>query len=186
MKTKTHSSLGIHEHLLTIVRKLPRDFEPCGRREVSVLVDGSFVRAKAESNDVDLILTERPLDERRKLVRVQPLAYGLGMSLVLEQTQPVPLAADDGGIIRVPGTRVTLETVVHAFERGATAEEIVQQYPSLALADVYDVLGYVLRHQADVATYLDRRAAECAAVRQENERRFDPQGVRARLLARRV
>ena len=108
-----------------------------------------------------------------------------GMSLFIEQTQPVPLAADADGVIRVAGTRVPLDTVAHAFERGATAEEIVQQYPSLVLADVYAVLGYLLRHQAKVTTYLDQRAAQCAAVRQENERRFDPHGVRARLLARR-
>lgn len=107
------------------------------------------------------------------------------MSLAIEQTQPVPLAANADGVIRVAGTRVTLETVAHAFERGATAEEIVQQYPSLALADVYAVLGYILRHQAEVAAYISQRATDGAAVRQENERRFDSQGVRARLLARR-
>jgi len=107
------------------------------------------------------------------------------MSLVIEQTQPVPLAVNADGVIRVAGTRVTLETVAHAFERGATAEEIVQQYPGLALADVYAVLGYILRHQAKVAAYLDQRAAECSTIREENEQRFDSQGVRARLLARR-
>ncbi len=108
------------------------------------------------------------------------------MSLVIEQTQPVPLAANADGVIRVAGTRVTLETVAHAFERGATAEEIVQQYPSLGLADVYAVLGYILRHQAEVAAYLSQRAADGAAARRENERRFDSQGLRARLLARRA
>jgi uncharacterized protein (DUF433 family) len=107
------------------------------------------------------------------------------MSLVIEQTQPVPLAADRDGVIRVAGTRVTLETVARAFEQGATAEEIVQQFPSLPLADVYSVLGYLLRHQTEVAAYVGQCAARRSAVRQENERRFDPQGVRARLLARR-
>lgn len=107
------------------------------------------------------------------------------MSLVIEATQPVPLAADHDGVIRVAGTRVPLETVAHAFERGATAEEIAQQYPSLALADVYAVLGYLLRHQAKVAAYVQQRATQGAAVRRDNEGRFDPQGVRARLVARR-
>jgi uncharacterized protein (DUF433 family) len=107
------------------------------------------------------------------------------MGLVIEATQPVPLSADNDGVIRVAGTRVPLETVADAFERGATAEEIVQQYPSLTLADVYAVLGYLLRHQATVTAYLQQRAAQCAAVRRENERRFHPQGIRARLLARR-
>jgi uncharacterized protein (DUF433 family) len=107
------------------------------------------------------------------------------MSLVVETTEPVPLVADVDGVIRVKGTRVTLDTVAEAFGRGATAEEIAQQYPTLALADVYAVLGYLLRHQSKVASYLEQRAARSAAVHDENERRFDPQGIRARLLARR-
>jgi uncharacterized protein (DUF433 family) len=107
------------------------------------------------------------------------------VSLTIEQTQPVPLAADQDGVIRVAGTRVTLDTLAEAFQDGATAEEIVQQYPSLALADVYSVLGYLLRNQAEVAAYLDQRAGRRDVVRQENERRYDPQGVRVRLLTRR-
>ena len=112
--------------------------------------------------------------------------YAAGMSLAIEQTETVPLAAADDEIIRVAGTRVTLDTVAEAFQDGATAEEIVQQYPSLSLADVYSVLGYVLRHQAEVTAYLEQRAGQCDTVRGENERRFAPQGARARLLARRA
>jgi uncharacterized protein (DUF433 family) len=107
------------------------------------------------------------------------------MSLVIEPAQPVPLAAGSDGVIRVAGTRVTLDTVAYAFEHGATAEEIVQQYPSLPLADVYSVLGYVLSHRAEVDAYLAERAQRRGAVRAEAERRFDPAGIRARLLARR-
>jgi uncharacterized protein (DUF433 family) len=108
------------------------------------------------------------------------------MSLVIEPSQPVPLIAGADGVIRVAGTRVTLDTVAHAFEAGATAEEIVQQYPALPLADVYSVLGYLLHHQAEVADYIATRAAQRGAVREENERRFPAHGIRARLLARRT
>ncbi len=106
------------------------------------------------------------------------------VSLVLESKQPMPLIAHDHGIIRVSGTRITLDTIAAAFERGATPEEIVQQYPTLPLADVYSVLGYLLHHPMEVAEYLDRRAGRHRTVREENERRFDPSGVRARLQAR--
>jgi uncharacterized protein (DUF433 family) len=106
------------------------------------------------------------------------------MSLVIEQSQPIPLRSDADGVIRVVGTRVTLDTIAYAFEHGATAEEIVQQYPTLPLAEVYSVLGYVLHHQAEVVAYLAGRAEDRSAVRKENERRFDPQGIRSRLLAR--
>jgi len=98
---------------------------------------------------------------------------------------PVPLAPDTHGVIRVGGTRVTLDTVVAAFLRGATAEEIFQQYPSLTLADVYVVLGYYLRYQESVEHYLAQRQQVAAQVRQETVERSDARGVRERLLARR-
>lgn len=96
-----------------------------------------------------------------------------------------PLAIDRDGVIRVGGTRVTLATVVTAFHQGVTAETIVQQYPSLTLADVYGAIGYYLRHQADVDAYLAEQQQEADVVRQQNEERFNPAGIRSRLLARR-
>ncbi len=114
-----------------------------------------------------------------------PIPYGNPMSLVVEQMEPVPLTHGSDGAIRVAGTRVTLDTVAYAFEQGATPEEIAQQYPSLPLADIYFVLGYVLRHQNPVRDYLRERAARSLAIRQENEHLFDPTGLRSRLLARR-
>src|SRR5262245_17489609 len=98
---------------------------------------------------------------------------------------PVPLKVTVDGVLRVGGTRVTLDTVVEAFRDGATAEEIVQQYPSLQLEDVYSVIGYYLRHRREVDAYLHDRQQKAENVRRENESRFDPVGVRARLLARR-
>ena len=97
-----------------------------------------------------------------------------------------PIEIDTAGVARVGGTRVTLDTVLAAFHDGATAEEIVYQYPSLALADVYAVIAQYLRHPEEIEAYLQRRRAEGDAVRKKNEQRFDPDGVRARLLARRA
>jgi uncharacterized protein (DUF433 family) len=97
----------------------------------------------------------------------------------------LPLAADADGVIRVGGTRVRLETVLFAFNEGATPEEIVQDYPPLQLADVYAVIGYYLRERAAVEIYLQQRAQLRAEIRQANEARFDQTGIRARLLARR-
>ncbi len=107
------------------------------------------------------------------------------MSLVIE-TEPVALRPGADGVVRVGGTRVTLDVVIAAFNEGATAEEIVQQYPSLHLADVYDVIGYYLRHTDDVEAYLLTRQKQAESVRQENLRRFGPSGVRERLLSRRT
>lgn len=103
----------------------------------------------------------------------------------MSATETIPLETDVDGVMRVGKTRVTLDTVVAAFNEGATAEEIAQQYPSLDLADVYYVIGYYLRQRAEIEEYLARRRKESERVREENESRFDPHGVRGRLLARR-
>jgi uncharacterized protein (DUF433 family) len=88
-------------------------------------------------------------------------------------------------VARVGGTRVTLDTLVAAFREGAAAEEIVQQYPSLDLADVYSVIGYYLRSRAEVDAYLSEQQEQRERVKARNEEQSDPQGIRARLAARR-
>ncbi len=100
--------------------------------------------------------------------------------------EAVPLQTDPDGVIRVSKTRVTLDTIIAAFAEGATAEQIVQQYPSLDLADVYQVIGYYLRRTSEVEAYLKQRKKQTETIRSQNESRFDPQGVRDRLLARRT
>lgn len=97
----------------------------------------------------------------------------------------VPLRVDAHGVVLVGGTRVTLETVIAAFLEGATAETLVQQYPSLDLADVYHILGHYLRQPAEIDEYLRQRRTAAEAVRRQNEARFDPAGIRDRLLSRR-
>ena len=99
---------------------------------------------------------------------------------------PIPLKMDAHGVARVGGTRVTLDTVVTAFEQGATPEEIVYRYPSLDLVDVYAVIAYYLRHRSDVEAYLCEQRREADEVRKQNEARFPRDGIRERLLARRA
>jgi hypothetical protein len=43
------------------------------------------------------------------------------------EARPPPLTRGPDGVVRVTGTRVPLETLVTAFDAGATAEEIAQQ-----------------------------------------------------------
>ena len=97
----------------------------------------------------------------------------------------IPLSMDQDGVLRVGDTRVSLDSVIYAFQDGATPEEIVQQFTTLDLADVYSVIGYYLQNTAEAQEYLQRRTAERAQLRKEIEARFDPSGIRDRLLARR-
>jgi len=96
-----------------------------------------------------------------------------------------PLETGADGVVRVRGTRITLDTMWSAFNEGATAEEIVQQYPSLSLADAYQAIGYCLRHPALVAGYLAKRNDFTEETRKSNESRWRPEGIRTRLLQRR-
>ena len=100
--------------------------------------------------------------------------------------ETVPVVANRDGVLCVAQTRVTLDTLIQAFQEGATAEEIAQQYPTVPLADIYSVIGYYLRRCSEIEAYLARRRQAAERVRQQNEARFNPVGIRARLLARRT
>jgi uncharacterized protein (DUF433 family) len=96
-----------------------------------------------------------------------------------------PLTQGADGVIRVTGTRVQLETLVVAFDAGATAEEMAQQYPTVTLANVYAVIAWVLYNRGAVDAYLDERARAASALRDRVERTTTTTSLRARLLARR-
>jgi uncharacterized protein (DUF433 family) len=101
-----------------------------------------------------------------------------------ETISTVPLRMDRSGVLRVGETRVSLDSLIYAFRDGATPEEIVQQFTTLDLADVYSVISYYLQNTAEVDQYLRRRTAQRAETKREIESRFDPHGIRDRLLAR--
>ena len=104
--------------------------------------------------------------------------------LLVPTAEPILLVADANGVIRISKTRITLDTVITAFLEGGTVEEIREQYPSLQLSDNL-AIGYYLRHYSEVDAYLMERQGIAAEVQQEAERRFNPVGIRDRLLARR-
>lgn len=106
------------------------------------------------------------------------------MTLTVE-AESIPVMVDQDGAARVAGTRVTLDTIVSFYNQGLSAEDIRNGFPSVSLADVYTTIGYYLRHRSEVEAYLYERKRSAAEVRRENEARFDPRGIRERLLARR-
>ena len=74
------------------------------------------------------------------------------------EATPCPLILGADGTIRVKGSGVTLELVVGAFDAGATPEQIAHHCPSLSLATIYSVIGYLLSQRAEVDRYLRKRA----------------------------
>lgn len=105
------------------------------------------------------------------------------MSLTIAPAR-VPLYLDRDDVVRIEGTRVTLDTIIGEFLGGATPEDIAADFPSLRRADVYALIAYYLQHQADVDAYLEQRRDRAAEIRREIEGRWNPAGVRDRLVAR--
>ncbi len=101
-----------------------------------------------------------------------------------QSSTTIPLSTDEAGVLRVSTTRVSLDSIIHAFNDGATPEEIAQDFPTLDLATIYSVVGYYLHNRAEVDKYLEQRKVQREELKRETEARFHPLGVRERLLAR--
>ena len=86
-------------------------------------------------------------------------------NFILERETP-PLRQDKTGAIRVGNTRVLLETVIRAFQDGASPESIVNRYSTLSLSDVYGTIAYYLRHQDTIKAYLSQREKLAESVQQ--------------------
>jgi uncharacterized protein (DUF433 family) len=97
----------------------------------------------------------------------------------------LPLRWDEGNIIRVGETRISLDLIVEQYESGMTPEDMVRAYDTLVLADVHAAIAYYLRHREEVQTYLRRREEECAKLRARTEAATPPL-TRDELKARRT
>ena len=95
--------------------------------------------------------------------------------------EKIPLRVDKSGNVYVGETRVSLDCLVEMFDQGASPEEIAAEYDSVALADVYAVLTYYLRHQDDVKAYLAKQATGSEEARKPLNAVF-PNHLREKLL----
>lgn len=106
----------------------------------------------------------------------------------LEETISIPLVVTEQGTIRVIGSRVSLDSIIHHFKLGATAEQIVQSFPSLSLGDVYSSIAYYLTHRPEIEEYLQQQETAADALQQKLESSPSYQAeiaeLRARILGR--
>jgi uncharacterized protein (DUF433 family) len=106
----------------------------------------------------------------------------------LETTQNLPLRLTEDGTIRIADSRVSLDSVVHHYKLGASAEQIAQKFPTLDLADVYAAITYYLNHEETIEEYLRQQEVKGDEIQKKIE--SDPQyqkkssELRARLLTR--
>jgi len=104
----------------------------------------------------------------------------------LALTYTVPLTYGEDGTIRIRGSRVTLDSLVHAFRQGATAEQIQDSFPSVALRDIYGAIAYYLEHQEQVELYLREQGQAAEELRHWIESRPDVSSFRAKIRTRRM
>jgi uncharacterized protein (DUF433 family) len=64
---------------------------------------------------------------------------------------------DRDGVYYIPGTRVSLDSIVYAFRQGSSPESIREDFEGLSLPHVYGAIAFYLDHQAEVDAYLVTR-----------------------------
>jgi uncharacterized protein (DUF433 family) len=102
-----------------------------------------------------------------------------------ELTTNVPIEIDKYGVYRVTGSRLTLDLVVHTFNLGSTAEEIVQTFPTLKLHQAYLIIGFYLLNKKKIDSYLRKQNEKAEAYMKKIESKQDLTEIRKRLALRR-
>jgi uncharacterized protein (DUF433 family) len=91
---------------------------------------------------------------------------------------------DEQGARRIGRTRVSLDSVVIAYQQGHSPETIRQQYPSLTVEEVYGAITYYLANREDVERYLQQQQRLWSELRQRAAQEPSPVVERLRKLRR--
>ena len=84
-------------------------------------------------------------------------------------TPDTPLRQDDGGTIRVTGSRITIDILVARYWQGDTFEEIHEGFPSVPVEAIQKIINWYLANRSEVDEYLRKRAEEAEILRREIE-----------------
>jgi uncharacterized protein (DUF433 family) len=83
------------------------------------------------------------------------------------------------GAYFIAGTRVSLDSVVHAFLRGESPEGIAESFPALTLEQVLGALAFYLANREEIDQYLRQGSEDFERLRQQA--RQNSPGLYARL-----
>ena len=108
------------------------------------------------------------------------------MNDTLAPPQPIPITVNDRGVWRVKGSRVTVESVIRCYLKGATPEQIQDDFPTISLAAIYEVIGYYLNHMEEVDHYLTQQQADAEKLREEWSLESKVRNLRTKIRAARV
>ena len=80
----------------------------------------------------------------------------------------------ENGAYRIAGTRISLDSVVYAYNRGELSEQIVQSFPLLTLEQVHGAIAFYLSNSETIDEYLRNEEIEFEKERQA-ERAKNPE-----------
>src|SRR4249920_2733314 len=92
----------------------------------------------------------------------------------MADTTPTYVTRTTEGGYRVTGTRVSLDSVLHAYWEGELPEAIAADFPALSLEQVYGAITYYLHHQAEIDAYITIQDGHWRAFQQESAVRNAP------------
>jgi uncharacterized protein (DUF433 family) len=91
---------------------------------------------------------------------------------------------DEHGVMRVGRTRVSLDSVVIAFQEGLLPESIRREYPALTLKEVRGAIAYYLANRESVEDYLRQQDDKWEQARREAQAHPSPVVERLRSVLR--
>jgi uncharacterized protein (DUF433 family) len=119
------------------------------------------------------------------MLRVDDGWCEMTISDLLVPTVP-PVREDSGGVLRIGRTRVSLDSLVAAYNEGASADELAEGFPTLTLGYIHATLGFYHQNRADLDAYLEHARTEEDRLQEETQRRFQTDAGRDRIVARRA
>lgn len=60
----------------------------------------------------------------------------------------------------IKNTRISLDSIVYAFKRGAAPESIKRSFPLLSLEEIYGAITFYLSHEQEIDSYLSQAETE--------------------------
>ena len=101
-------------------------------------------------------------------------------------TPDTPLRHDDGGTIRVTGSRVTIDSLVARYWQGDTFEEIHEGFPSVSVEAIQKIINWYLANRSEVDEYIRKENEEAEMLRREIESQPRHIALREKLMRRKA
>lgn len=93
------------------------------------------------------------------------------MAVLVDTIEDV-ITFNEAGVWRVAGTRVSVDSVLYAFNSGSSPEEIICQFDTLDLKKVYALINYYLHNREYVDKYLAESEKEAQRIGRRLKKEF--------------